>query len=87
MHNILFTIAARKGSKGLPNKNLLEISNISLIERAINLAKLSGLSQYIVISTDSDEIKKIAKSNNIEVWFKRPKKLSEDNVSKVDVIS
>ncbi len=86
MHNILFTIAARKGSKGLPNKNLLEISNISLIERAINLAKLSGLSQYIVISTDSDEIKKIAKSNNIEVWFKRPKKLSEDNVSKVDVI-
>ena len=86
MHNILFTIAARKGSKGLPDKNLLEISDMSLIERSINLARLSGLSKYLVISTDSDEIKKIAKKNGVEVWFKRPKRLSEDNVSKVDVI-
>ena len=86
MHNILFTIAARKGSKGLPDKNLLEISDMSLIERSINLARLSGLSKYLVISTDSDEIKKIAKKNGVEVWFKRPKRLSGDNVSKVDVI-
>mgnify|MGYP002017039842 CR=1 FL=1 len=87
MNNILITIAARGGSKGIPSKNLIEINGESLVERSINLAKNSNLSKYITVSTDSDEIMKIAKKNESSCWFKRPSKLSGDNVPKTEVIT
>ena len=87
MNNILITIAARQGSKGIPSKNLIKINGESLIERAINLAKNTELSNFIVVSTDSDDIKKIALKNGVDCWFKRPDNLSRDNVPKVEVIN
>ena len=34
--NVLSVILARGGSKGLPEKNIKEIGNLSLVERAID---------------------------------------------------
>ena len=86
MNNILITIAAREGSKGIPSKNLLKINGETLIERTIRLAKESSLTEHIAVSTDSDEIKKISEDKGVSCWFKRSKTLSGDNVAKVEVI-
>ena len=51
--NILCLICARKGSKGIKNKNIIKIKNKKLIEITIDQAKKSKLFQNIVVSTDS----------------------------------
>ena len=86
MNNILITIAARQGSNGIPSKNLIKINGEFPIERAINLAKNTELSNFIVVSTDSDDIKKIALRREL-IAGSRPHDLSKDNVPKVEVIN
>ena len=87
MTNILCTICARAGSKGLKRKNLLKINRKSLIFYTVDQAKKSGIFTNIVVSTDSNVIKKkIKKENGVDCWFLRSKKLSNDHVSKIDVI-
>ena len=46
----------------------------------------SNLFDKIVVSTDSDEIGKIAKKYGAEYWFSRPKELSRDDSPKIPVI-
>ena len=50
--NILCTICARKGSKGIKGKNLLKIKNKSLIFYTIDQAQKIKSINDIVISTD-----------------------------------
>ena len=73
---ILCVIPARAGSKGVKNKNLRKVGNITLTEHTINQAQKSKLINYIAVSTDSTKIQKIAKSNNIWCEKLRPKKFS-----------
>lgn len=84
--NILCLICARKGSKGIKNKNLTRIKNENLISITIDQAKKSKIFDNIVISTDSQKIQRVAKSKNIQSWFLRPKSLSNDKASKLDVL-
>ena len=81
---ILCTICARKGSKGLKNKNFIKLKNKPLFLHTLNFAKKVNFIDHIVVSTDSKEIKK--KVGNMYSWFLRSKKLSGDNVSKIEVI-
>ena len=71
---ILIVIPARKNSKRLPNKNLLKVNKKSLIQRTIDIAKQITDKENIIISTDSSKIQKIAKQNQINVPWLRPKK-------------
>lgn len=67
MNNIA-VIPARKGSKGLKNKNLLKIDNKTLIERTIEFAIESKMFTRIILTTDYENI------NNKEIEYrKRPK--------------
>lgn len=59
MDNILCTICARGGSKGVKNKNIKKINDLELIAYSIIQAKNSKLFKHIVISTDSDEIAQV----------------------------
>ena len=86
MKNVLCTICAREGSKGIKNKNIIKLNNKHLIEYTIDIAKKIKFIDQIVISTDSNRIKKIAEKNKINVFFKRPKYLSTDKSSKIPVI-
>ena len=83
---VLCTICARKGSKGVPNKNVKEIVGKPLIAFSIQQALESNLFDKIVVSTDSDEIRKIAKKYGAESWFSRPAELSKDDSPKIPVI-
>ncbi len=86
MSNILCTICARGGSKGVKNKNIKELNGKPLIAYTIEQAKASGLFEHIVISTDSDDIANVAKQYGAEVFFKRSPEMANDTAGKLDVI-
>lgn len=74
MSKVLCTICARGGSKGIKNKNIKVINGKPLIAYTIEQAKDSKLFEHIVISTDSDDIAKIAKEYGAEVFLKEAQK-------------
>lgn len=86
-NNILITICARGGSKGLKNKNILPLSGVPLIAHTILQAKSWNRTQHIVVSTDSEEIAKISRDYGACVPFIRNKVLSKDTTAKVPVIA
>jgi CMP-N,N'-diacetyllegionaminic acid synthase len=86
MSNILCTICARGGSKGVKNKNIKNLYGKPLIAYTIEQAKASGLFEHIVISTDSDDIATVAKEYGAEVFFKRDAEMASDMAGKLDVI-
>jgi CMP-N-acetylneuraminic acid synthetase len=72
-------ICARGESKGLPGKNIKLLEGMPLIGWSIQIAlKLKKVSR-VIVSTDSEEIAKIALQYGAEVPFIRPKELSLDN--------
>ena len=85
---ILFLIPARGGSKGIPNKNIIKLFSKPLIgytiEECLKLSKFYDCE--ICVSTDSNEIKKVAEDFGIMVPFLRPDHLSNDTASSESVI-
>ena len=75
---ILAIIPARKGSKGLKNKNIIPLCNHPLIAYSITAAKKSKDITRVICSTNSRNISKIAKKYGAEVPFYRPENLSQD---------
>lgn len=86
MSDVLCTICARGGSKGVKNKNIKKLNGKPLIAYTIEQAKASNLFQHIVVSTDSDEIAEIAIQYGAEVFFKRSAEMASDTAGKLDVI-
>jgi N-acylneuraminate cytidylyltransferase len=84
---VLAIIPARGGSKGLPKKNIKVLGDKPLIGWSINSAKQSQLIDKVIVSSDSDEILKIAAKYGAETPFKRPKELSSDTASTLDVLT
>ena len=83
---IICIIPARKGSKGIKNKNLKKIKNKPLVQYSIDSAKkISNLAE-ICVSTDSTLIRKIALKNKIKFYGLRPAKLSGDYTETKDVV-
>jgi len=72
-------ICARGGSKGLPGKNIKPLNGVPLIGWSIRIAKKINSAARIIISTDSDEIAKVALEFGAEVPFMRPKELAQDS--------
>jgi CMP-N-acetylneuraminic acid synthetase len=72
-------ICARGGSKGLPGKNIKPLNGIPLIGWSINIAKKINRVSRIVVSTDSDQIAKVALEYGAKVPFMRPKELAQDD--------
>lgn len=83
---IVVIIPARKGSKGIPNKNITLLNGIPLVEHTIKQAKDIKLIDKIIISTDSVEVCEIAKKYNIEVKGLRPTELANDTAVLYDVL-
>jgi len=86
MSKVLCTICARGGSKGVKNKNIKALNGKPLIAYTIEQAKASGLFDHIVISTDSDDIARVAQEYGAEVFFKRNTEMASDTAGKLNVI-
>lgn len=80
------TICARGGSKGVKNKNLLELLGKPLIAHSILQAKKSNLFDVIAVSSDSVEIIEVAKEYGADYVIKRPDELATDMAAKLPVI-
>lgn len=87
--NILITICARGGSKGIPGKNIKLLGGKPLISYTIEVAKqfqLKYKNTDIALSTDSDEIISVAEKCDLSSNYKRPESLASDTVGKIDAI-
>jgi CMP-N-acetylneuraminic acid synthetase len=83
---ILAIITARGGSKRLPNKNVLPLSDKPLIQWSIESALESKYVDTCIVSTDSTKIAEISKNAGAAVPFIRPLELANDTASSFDVI-
>jgi CMP-N-acetylneuraminic acid synthetase len=79
---ILCTICARKGSKGLKNKNLLKLLGKPLIYHTLDQAKKIRSFTKIVVSSNSKKILDISKKKT-DFSILRPEELSDDYSSKI----
>ena len=70
-------IFARGGSKGIPNKNLKKINQMTLLEHSINLAHKSKKIHKIIVSSDSNKILSLADKLGA-IPLLRPKALATD---------
>ena len=85
-YKILVLIPARGGSKGLPNKNIMNLSGKPMIKWTIDEAKKLEWIDKIVVSTDSKKIIDECKEPFIDIPFVRPSSLSTDTASSIDVV-
>lgn len=87
--NVLITICARGGSKGIPGKNIKPLYGNPLIFYTIQVAK-QFQKKYknveIVLSTDSIEIVEVAEACGLKSDYRRPDDLAGDAVGKIDAI-
>lgn len=88
--NILITICARGGSKGIPGKNIKLLNGKPLIGYTIEVAKQFA-KQYnnatLALSTDSEEIIQVASECGMYSDYKRPDYLANDTCGKIDAIN
>ena len=84
---LLIFIPARKGSKGIKNKNMVLIKKKPLIYYTIKLAKKIYKNSTIFVSTDSVKIKKYVTKFNIKDNYIRPWHLSMDNSNILDSVT
>jgi len=82
---ILGITPARGGSRGIPKKNIRQICGKPLLTWTIEAAKESKLLDDYVISTEDEEIAKIALKHGVKV-INRPEKLADDETATIDVI-
>jgi CMP-N,N'-diacetyllegionaminic acid synthase len=85
---ILITLCARGGSKGIPGKNIKNINGIPLIAYSIAHAKAFSAIYHsdITLSTDSLEIREVAKKYGLESNYVRPNSVSLDGTGKMETI-
>jgi CMP-N,N'-diacetyllegionaminic acid synthase len=84
--NFWVFIPARSGSKGLKNKNIINLKSHPLIGHTILIAKKIKLCEKICFSTDSKLYLKKANQYKINETYVRPKNLSKDLIEDKDVI-
>lgn len=83
----LAIIPARGGSKRIPKKNIKSFLGKPIIAYSIEAALKSKLFDEVMVSTDDDEIAKIAISYGATVPFLRSHKNADDFATTFDVIN
>ena len=86
MSNLIAIIPARGGSKGLPGKNLLDLSGHPLIAWSILFALEIPEFKRIIVSTDCPLIRDTAIRYKAEVPFLRESGLASDTAATSDVV-
>lgn len=81
----LAIIPARSGSKGLNDKNVIDLCGKPLIAYSIEAATKSGIFDTVIVSTDSEEYANIAKTFGAEIMM-RGESLSNDKATSYMVI-
>lgn len=83
---VIALIPARGGSKGLPGKNLLSLGGKSLLQRAADGARDSGLVDTIVVTSDDEAILNHARGLESVVAHRRSDSAASDTATAVEVV-
>lgn len=83
--SILALIPARGASKGLPRKNIKPLAGKPMIVWTIEAALRSKVAARVVVSTEDDEIARVAQDAGAEVPFRRPAALATDTADSFSV--
>jgi CMP-N,N'-diacetyllegionaminic acid synthase len=85
-NSFLAIIPARKGSKGIPGKNLKKIGGKPMVQFTMEAA-ISVISfENIIISTNDHKVINISEKLGLETPFVRPESLSTDSSKTSDVV-
>lgn len=83
---ILAIVPARGGSKGVKRKNIKLAGGKPLIAWIIESAKKSTHIDRLILSSEDEEIIRIAREYGCEAPFIRPESLARDDSSTIDVV-
>ncbi len=80
-------IPARGGSKRIPRKNIKLFNGKPIIAYSIEAALNSGCFDRVIVSTEDEEIARVAREYGAEVPFIRPKEIADDHATTLVVVS
>lgn len=83
---VIATICARGGSQGVPGKNIRELRGKPLIVHTIEQALSCPAINEVYVSTDSQDIARIASAAGASIPYLRPSELATSSAPKVPVI-
>ena len=84
MMKLLGLVLARGGSKRVPGKNIRDLGGRPLIAWTLEAAHKSGVLMEVLVSTDDEQIAKVAKAwGGFVPWF-RPKEFATDNSPSIE---
>lgn len=83
---VLAIIPARGGSKGVPGKNIRAVGGKPLIAWSIEAARGSRFVDRVVLSSDDQDIMRVAREHGCEVPFVRAENLADDETPTIDVV-
>lgn len=83
--SIIAVIPARGGSKGLPGKNIRDFVGYPLLAYSIAAALQAKHIDRTIVSTDDEQIARIARQYGAEVPFLRPVHLAQDDTPDLPV--
>ena len=78
-------IPARGGSKRCPGKNIAELGGKPLLAWTIQAAKDSGIFCHVMVSSDSDAVRSVARMHGAFA-AERPDRLARDDTSSLAVV-
>lgn len=79
-------VAARAGSKGLPDKNIKVFAGKPLLAHSVEQARQSGIFDIIAVTSDSERYLQIGREAGANLLVKRPAELATDTISKPPVL-
>ena len=82
---VVAVIPARRGSKGLPLKNLRPLNGLPLVAHSIRAALAAASIDAVVVSTEDEEIGSVAAAHGATV-VRRPADLATDTAQNNGVI-
>jgi len=83
---MIAVIPARGGSKGIPGKNIKLLGGKPLLAYTAEVALASHCFDTVVLTTDDPAIIDVGKSLDLEVPYKRPAHLAQDDTPTLPVI-
>lgn len=84
---VLAIVPARGGSKGVPRKNVLELTpGRTLLHYVAEAARKATRVNKVILSTEDEEIARVGREAGLEVPFMRPRELAADETPMLAVL-
>ena len=84
--DVLAVVPARAGSKGIPDKNIVNFCGMPLIAHTFEAVRKASTELKPVVVTDDDRVRDLASDFGFDIDYDRPKALSGDQTSMYETL-